>query len=539
MGRNKIGNKMSALQPSILRPHEASANVSTRVAATTYNRADKVVVCLNAQLGPVQHSRLMLSLLLLIPVIGSILILPIQDDSTALSQQRMKQIALSFSILNFILSVYLWVQFDSSYTNYQFVNEFTEINYLQFNLGVDGLSIFFVILTALVTPIAILSNYNTIKKNLKYYLISFLLLETLQMAVFVVLDLIMFYVFFESVLPILFIIIIAYGSGSNKERSALLFFLYTLAGSLFMLLAILELYSYIGSTDFQLLGIVLSASVLKLDYQTILWLSLSFSKRYLTNRLIIPSINTLNNKNIFAFHSMQQQQLTTECKSLVLYGSNLGSTLKYEGFSSKLRQVCHIPVHLRSVILGVLLSDGWLYKNKSSKTLLALKQKDFEYLWFVYTKLFHYCRSLPKLTKTNINGKVFTAVMFATRVYPCFTEWYNIFYDDEGKKKVPLELYNMLTYEALAHWIMGDGTRVNKGLTLQTQSVTVQECVFIISILIYKYDLKCSIHMQRNQPTIYISSKSMKKLRPLILPFMCTSMKYKLGDFAANLQQSY
>ena len=106
----------------------------------------------------------------------------------------------------------------------------------------------------------------------------------------------------------------------------------------------------------------------------------------------------------------------TECKSLVLYGSNLGSTLKYEGFSSKLRALCQIPVHLHSVILGILLSDGWLYKNKSSKTLLALKQKDFEYLWFVYTKLSHYCRSLPRLTKTNINGKNFTAVMFATRV---------------------------------------------------------------------------------------------------------------------------
>ena len=470
----------------------------------------------------------MLSYLLLLPVIGSIFILPIPDDSER-NQVKMKQIALVFSLLNFILAVYLWVQFDSSYANYQFVYEFTEIKFLQFNIGVDGLSMFFVVLTCLVTPIAILSNYNSIKTNLKYYLISFLLLETLQIAVFVVLDLILFYVFFESVLPILFIVIIAYGSGDKKERSAFLFFLYTLAGSLFMLLAILELYSYIGSTDFQLLGSILAGRI-KLDYQTILWLSLSFSKRYLTNRLIIPSINTLNNKNIFAFHSMQQQQLTTECKSLVLYGSNLGSTLKYEGFSSKLRQVCHIPVHLRSVILGVLLSDGWLYKNKSSKTLLALKQKDFEYLWFVYTKLFHYCRSLPKLTKTNINGKVFTAVMFATRVYPCFTEWYNIFYDDEGKKKVPLELYNMLTYEALAHWIMGDGTRVNKGLTLQTQSFTVQECVFIISILIYKYDLKCSIHMQRNQPTIYISSKSMKKLRPLILPFMCRSMKYKLGD---------
>ena len=99
----------------------------------------------------------------------------------------------------------------------------------------------------------------------------------------------------------------------------------------------------------------------------------------------------------------------------------------------------------------------------------------------------------------------------------------------DGKKVVPSDLYNMLTYEALAHWIMGDGTRLNKGLTLQTQSFTVQECVFIISILIHKFNLKCSIHMQRNQPTIYISSKSMEKLRPLITPYMCNSMMYKLG----------
>ena len=119
--------------------------------------------------------------------------------------------------------------------------------------------------------------------------------------------------------------------------------------------------------------------------------------------------------------------------------------------------------------------------------------------------------------------------MFATRVYPCFTEWYHLFYQ-EGKKVVPLDLYNMLTYEALAHWIMGDGTKVYKGLTLQTQSFTIQECVFIISILIYKFNLKCSIHMQRNQPTIYISSKSMKKLIPLILPYMCRSMMYKLSE---------
>jgi len=93
---------------------------------------------------------------------------------------------------------------------------------------------------------------------------------------------------------------------------------------------------------------------------------------------------------------------------------------------------------------------------------------------------------------------------------------------------VPLDLYDMLTYEALAHWIMGDGTRNYGGITLNSQSFTIQECVFIISILIYKFDLKCSLHMQRNQPTIYISSKSMKKLRPLILPYMCNSVLSKL-----------
>ena len=82
---------------------------------------------------------------------------------------------------------------------------------------------------------------------------------------------------------------------------------------------------------------------------------------------------------------------------------------------------------------------------------------------------------------------------------------------------------------------MGDGTNNNKGLSLQTQSFTIQECVFIISVLIYKYNLKCSIHLQRNQPTIYISSKSMKKLIPLILPYMCNSMLYKLGIFSGPL----
>ena len=209
----------------------------------------------------------MLSLLLLIPIIGSLLLFTIPEDSIE-NKIRMKRITLITMLINFLISIYIWLEFDSSTSQYQFVYEFIELNYCHLNIGIDGISLYFVLLTTFVSPIAILSNYNNINNNLKYFLISFLLLETLQIGVFVVLDLLLFYIFFESVLPILFLIIIVYGSGEARIRSALLLFLYTLAGSLFMLLAILQIYSYVGSTDFQ----IISLSEINLDSQKILWL---------------------------------------------------------------------------------------------------------------------------------------------------------------------------------------------------------------------------------------------------------------------------
>nr|YP_010879620.1 NADH dehydrogenase subunit 4 [Heterobasidion parviporum]WHL55390.1 NADH dehydrogenase subunit 4 [Heterobasidion parviporum] len=212
----------------------------------------------------------MITLLLLIPLIGSLILITIPEYSNSnINHSRMKNIALTTSIINFIFSLYIWIEFDSSTTQYQFVYEFDQFSLFHFNLGIDGISLYFLLLTTFVSPIAILSNYNTITKNLKFFLISFLLLETLQIGVFVVLDLLLFYIFFESVLPILFIIILLYGSGEDRIRSALLFFLYTLAGSLFMLLAILQIYNYVGSSDFQLI----SLSEISLDSQKILWLA--------------------------------------------------------------------------------------------------------------------------------------------------------------------------------------------------------------------------------------------------------------------------
>nr|AWX52914.1 NADH dehydrogenase subunit 4 [Lactarius sp. (in: basidiomycete fungi)] len=209
----------------------------------------------------------MLSLLLLIPIIGSLLLLTIPEDSIK-NKIRMKRITLITMLINFIISIYIWLEFDSSTSQYQFVYEFIELSYCHLNIGIDGISLYFVLLTTFISPIAVLSNYNNINNNLKYFLISFLLLETLQIGVFVVLDLLLFYIFFESVLPVLFLIIIVYGSGEARIRSALLLFLYTLAGSLFMLLAILQIYSYVGSTDFQ----IISLSEINLESQKILWL---------------------------------------------------------------------------------------------------------------------------------------------------------------------------------------------------------------------------------------------------------------------------
>jgi proton-translocating NADH-quinone oxidoreductase chain M len=209
----------------------------------------------------------MLTSLILIPIIGSLLIFLIQENKVE-GKKQMKQIALTTSLMNFFISLFIWYQFDSNTTQYQFVSEFNQLKFCHLNFGVDGISIYFVLLTTFITPIALLSNYTNINNNLKIFLASFLLLESLQICAFVSLDLLLFYIFFESVLPILFIVILIFGHGNDRFRSAFLLFLYTLAGSLPMLLCILIIYSYVGSTDFQLISLY----DISLDSQKLLWL---------------------------------------------------------------------------------------------------------------------------------------------------------------------------------------------------------------------------------------------------------------------------
>nr|BDN85834.1 NADH dehydrogenase subunit 4 [Microheliella maris] len=208
-----------------------------------------------------------LSLLILLPFLGIFGLLFIPSQKIIL----IKQTALYISIITFLLSLLLWIEFDKSTTYFQFTNSFNwnPISNINLYIGVDGISLLFIILTTFLILTCILASWHSIKFNIKEYYIAFLLLEVLLITVFIVLDVVLFYVFFESVLIPMFLIIGIWGSRERKIRAAYQFFLYTLLGSVLMLLAILLIYFETGTTDLQ----ILMVSTFSEKRQLILWLA--------------------------------------------------------------------------------------------------------------------------------------------------------------------------------------------------------------------------------------------------------------------------
>lgn len=209
----------------------------------------------------------LLTLLVIVPLAGAIILLFIparEVDTIRLS-------ALTASLVTLFISIFIWIGFDNSALNFQYLVSFKWIpsSNIEVSMGVDGISLFFVILTTFLIPICILTSWESIKTNIKEYMFCFLLLEFILVFVFVVLDLVLFYIFFEAVLIPMFILIGVWGSRERKIYAAYMLFLYTLLGSLFMLVAILIIYFQVGSTDFNLL----MTADFSPDRQTILWLA--------------------------------------------------------------------------------------------------------------------------------------------------------------------------------------------------------------------------------------------------------------------------
>jgi len=193
----------------------------------------------------------LLGTLLTLPLVGALAVMLVPRTH----EKFAKIIALSTSLLTFVLSLFLWIRFDSSTAKFQFVSELLWLPFsnIHMYIGIDGISLFFVLLTTFLVPACLLVGWSSVKVHVKEYFIAFLVLETCMIAVFCMLDLLLFYVFFESVLIPMFIIIGVWGSRERKIRAAYQFFLYTLVGSVVMLLAILFIYFQTGTTDLQIL----------------------------------------------------------------------------------------------------------------------------------------------------------------------------------------------------------------------------------------------------------------------------------------------
>ena len=209
-----------------------------------------------------------LSALILIPLIGALFIF-FTRGSIKTVEKNSKYVAIFSSIANLLLSLFLWYSFDKSTSNFQFIEEKIWIkSFINFQLGIDGISILFILLTTFITPICILSGIQSIKFKIKEFLIAVLVLETFMLGVFCSLDLVVFYLFFEGGLIPMFLIIGIWG-GPKRVYSAFKFFLFTLLGSVLMLIAIISIYWITGTTDvIKLLDIRIAQ-----EYQYLLWLA--------------------------------------------------------------------------------------------------------------------------------------------------------------------------------------------------------------------------------------------------------------------------
>ncbi len=207
-----------------------------------------------------------LSLVTFLPLVGAFLILLIKDEGQG--RRNIRNVALLTTIFTFIFSLFIWTGFDNSVRGFQMVEEANWLGGgISYRMGVDGISLLFVILTTFLMPIAILASWE-VDKRVKEYMIAFLILETLMIGVFCALDLVLFYVFFEAGLIPMFIIIGVWG-GKRRVYASFKFFLYTLLGSVLMLLAIMAMYWEAGTTAIpELLAHDFPASM-----QTWLWLA--------------------------------------------------------------------------------------------------------------------------------------------------------------------------------------------------------------------------------------------------------------------------
>ncbi|APX25565.1 MAG: NADH-quinone oxidoreductase subunit M [Rhodobacteraceae bacterium] len=221
----------------------------------------------------------LLSIVTFLPALAALILAVFLRGGDAAADRNAKWLAMIATSATFLISLFILFQFDSSNTGFQMVEEGSWIMGLNYKMGVDGISVLFVMLTTFMMPLTILASWQ-VKTRVKEYMIAFLLLETLMLGVFMALDLVLFYLFFEGGLIPMFLIIGIWG-GKNRIYASFKFFLYTFLGSVLMLVAMVAMYTDAGTTDiptllthefatdgFSVLGVHIVGGL-----QTMLWLA--------------------------------------------------------------------------------------------------------------------------------------------------------------------------------------------------------------------------------------------------------------------------
>ena len=222
--------------------------------------------------------------------------------------------------------------------------------------------------------------------------------------------------------------------------------------------------------------------------------------------------------------------------SIVLFAK---STKNIKRLNSNERNEMNLPDNINATLVGILLSDGHLQRRSQSSNLKFIfnqsgKIEKRPYFDLIYS-MFKLCctKNSEYYIKTGLskkNGKEYSSISFTTMQLPCFTKIYSLWYLNK-KKIVPINIQELLTSEGLAHWIMGDGSRQNKGLHLSMYAFTWDEVKLLISVLENKFGFKCSCHIHSSigeKWRIYIWEESMEKLIKLVAPYMINFMLYKI-----------
>ena len=290
------------------------------------------------------------------------------------------------------------------------------------------------------------------------------------------------------------------------------------------------------------------------------WTALEL-KRYVSNTAWLANANLVP-REIKDTSKVQLNELSLSSKAVVNKVNLSKSITLWEkplGFSSKFtttdmttikknkgtnkitnnqRKTIQLTSRVKSIIIGILLSDGWIQKRTHWNPRIGLKQsiKNFPYLWFVYNELAYLTSGLPVLGKNIIRGKIFYSISFQTRQLESFNLLFNLLYiftpmnhKINYVKTIKTDLFFYMDYIVLAHLIQGDGAKKNKGITLCTDNFSLQEVVLLINILILKFNINPTIHKEKKFFRIYINKIDLIKIKPFIEPYFVDHFLYKIN----------